>query len=218
MPFNINPAPSWFSSRLASECRTFGLELTEKQLQLLTKHAEWVMYWNRVSNLMGNVSWEDLITVHYLDSVIPIKWLPASGRLLDVGTGAGFPGVPLGVVNDNLDVILCDTRKKRVSFLKVFLAYAGLSSIEVTSLPWQELLENRNCSFDIVTTRALRLEPKDVEYVINKGLSRSGVLAMWSVPDEGFRRYCGVRGVEIKIFKYDLPDGRKRSLVLIKKS
>ncbi len=217
MSFDVDPAPSWFSSKLASECMLLGFRLTERQLKLLQKHAEWIMYWNRTTNLMGNVSWEDLINAHYLDSIIPVRWLPDGGRLLDIGTGAGFPGIPLGIVNSNFDVTLCDNRKKRVSFLKVFLAYAGISSIRITSLAWRELLKDMSCFFDVITTRALRLDFDDIEFIVGRGLSRSGVLAMWSVPDKDFDEYCNVRNTDVRVFEYNLPDGRRRSLVLIKK-
>ncbi len=214
---DICPAPSWFSPRLASICESFDIELSEKQLFLIQKHAEWVMYWNRRTNLMGKVSWEDLIDVHYLDSLFPARWLPSSGKAFDIGTGAGFPGIPLGILNEGkLNLLLSDVKKKKTSFLKIFLSDAGLQSVMVTDQPWQNVVDLEHSSFDLITVRALKLDIHEVEKIISKGLSPGGSLAMWQGPKASMGNYFA-RFSSCEVHPYTLVGNRRRILLLIKK-
>jgi 16S rRNA (guanine527-N7)-methyltransferase len=109
----------------------YGIELSEEQIRLLGMYLEELVQWNRRMNLTGLSSRERIVNELFLDSLIPAPFLPGEGRLLDVGSGAGFPGLPLGIYHPRLEVYLLEPRAKRVSFLRQVIRLLGLKGIEV---------------------------------------------------------------------------------------
>ena len=79
-----------------------GIALTEQQAHLLSLHIQLMLQWNTRLNLTRITGREEIIVKHLLDSILPAKFLPSSGNALDVGTGAGFPGIPLKIVYPGL--------------------------------------------------------------------------------------------------------------------
>ena len=134
---------------------------------------------------------------HLLDSILPAKFLPSSGYALDVGTGAGFPGIPLKIVYPGLQMVLLDSSRKKVSFLTAVAAALGLKGIRVLHGRWQDFLkvEEHANKFELITMRALRLEPEHITCLASMVLVPGGVLAWWGVGDEerlaGRQTGCG---------------------------
>ena len=106
-----------------------GIALTERQAQLLSLHIQLMLEWNPRLNLTRITGREEIIVKHLLDSILPAKFLPSSGHALDVGTGAGFPGIPLKIVYPDLQMVLLDSSRKKVSFLAAVAAALGLKGI-----------------------------------------------------------------------------------------
>ena len=90
-----------------------GIHLTEKQALLLSRHIRIMLEWNSRLNLTRITEPEEIIIKHLLDSILPAKFLPSSGYALDVGTGAGFPGIPLKIVYPDLHMLLLDSNRKK---------------------------------------------------------------------------------------------------------
>ncbi|MHC1725594.1 MAG: 16S rRNA (guanine(527)-N(7))-methyltransferase RsmG [Syntrophobacteraceae bacterium] len=86
---------------------------TDAEANLCTRHVNLMLEWNRRLNLTRIVSHNDIIVKHLLDSIVPAKYLPHSGPALDVGTGAGFPGIPLKIMSPALDFLLLDSNRKK---------------------------------------------------------------------------------------------------------
>ncbi|MEJ5300594.1 MAG: RsmG family class I SAM-dependent methyltransferase [Thermodesulforhabdaceae bacterium] len=222
---SIPSAPPWFSEKLARNALEAGCVLNDEQIKLLRLHAEWVFFWNRVTNLTAVETWEDLIFKHYLDAIIPAcRWLPRVGRVLDIGSGAGFPGIPIKIFSPELDVTLCELRRRKASFLKSFIAYAGLKNIRVEQLKWQEAIKQESEKFDLVTVRALKLEHKEIEGLFREGLKDGGVIACWSTPhlaekslSRGILEYEWEKSITTDLLFYSLPGGIERVVVLFKK-
>ena len=99
---------------------SIGVSLNDIQLEQLDKYYELLVEWNSFMNLTGITDYEEVMLKHYLDSLV-LK-LPITGdnsrlRLIDVGTGAGFPGLPLKIAYPDTDVVLFDSLNKRIKFL-----------------------------------------------------------------------------------------------------
>lgn len=109
----------------------YGIDLSEGQIRLLGTYLEELVQWNRRMNLTGLSSRERIVNELFLDSLIPAPFLPGEGRLLDVGSGAGLPGLPLRIYHPRLEVHLLEPRAKRVSFLRQVIRLLGLKGIEV---------------------------------------------------------------------------------------
>ncbi|MGC8720930.1 MAG: 16S rRNA (guanine(527)-N(7))-methyltransferase RsmG [Thermodesulforhabdaceae bacterium] len=232
MVISIPPAPPWFTEQLARYAQEAGIKLHSDQLELLKHHAEWVFFWNRVTNLTAARDWNELITKHYLDALIAAyKWLPKSGTMLDIGSGAGFPGIPIKILSPDLDVTLCEVRRKKASFLKSFIYHAGLTKIRVEQATWQEVLLKAKDKFDLITWRAIKIGFKDILEIIDRGVAKGGIVACWTTPSSikkgdfplrwpaeksinSAEEIYGSMAVNSSVFFYSLPGGVERALVL----
>jgi len=164
-----------------------GIVLTDKQAHLLSLHIQLMLQWNTRLNLTRITGREEIIVKHLLDSILPAKFLPSSGNALDVGTGAGFPGIPLKIVYPGLEMVLLDSSRKKVSFLTTVAAALGLKGILATQGRWQEfarMVEHLD-KFQLITMRALKLEPEHITSLASPVLAPGGFLAWWGPAAEG---------------------------------
>ncbi len=97
----------------------FNIHLTDDQLILFEKYYNFLIEYNQKVNLTAITQKDDVIIKHFLDSIILLNFfkIRTNCRLIDIGTGAGFPGVPLKIVRPDLDIVLIDARNKKVEFL-----------------------------------------------------------------------------------------------------
>ena len=97
-----------------------GIEISQSQYDMLDKYAHILVEYNKVMNLTGITDPMGISEKHFLDSLLIFKYcdIPQNGRVIDVGTGAGFPGVPMKIYRHDLDVTLLDSLMKRVKFLE----------------------------------------------------------------------------------------------------
>jgi 16S rRNA (guanine527-N7)-methyltransferase len=162
-----------------------GIALTQSGAQLLSRHIQLMIEWNLRLNLTRITGREEIIVKHLLDCILPAKFLPSSGYALDVGTGAGFPGIPLKIVYPDLQMVLLDSNRKKVSFLAAVAATLGLKGIRVLHGRWQDFskVEEHANKFELITMRALRLEPEHISGLAATVLVAGGVLAWWGVGD-----------------------------------
>jgi 16S rRNA (guanine527-N7)-methyltransferase len=116
---------------LQSGTRTLGLDLSPPQLDQFLTYLDLLLKWNRRINLTALCTPDEIITRHFLDSLLLLPQLPETGRLLDIGSGAGFPGLPLKIARPGLSVDLVEATTKKVSFLKEAVRRLGLSGVNV---------------------------------------------------------------------------------------
>lgn len=109
-----------------------GIDLSEKQLEQFKKYYDMLIEKNKVMNLTAITQWEEVIDKHFIDSISLIKATDVSGDkyVLDLGCGAGFPGIPLKIAFPNLKIVLLDSLNKRILFLKEVIEELGLENIE----------------------------------------------------------------------------------------
>ena len=107
-----------------------GLSLPESAISQLDNYIDLLAKWNRVYNLTAIQGEEKFVSHHLLDSLAVVPHLPA-GRVIDVGSGAGLPGVPIAVANPERGVTLLDSNRKRGTFLKQVIAELGLANATV---------------------------------------------------------------------------------------
>lgn len=109
---------------------SYGLNIEENEAELLFAHSAEMLKWNRTTNLTSIKTPEEVALKHVVDSCIPAKYCRDISTLLDIGTGAGFPGIPLKILLPDLRVTLVETVRKKVSFLKHVIRLTGLKGIE----------------------------------------------------------------------------------------
>ena len=117
---------------LENGCQAFGVTLTEKQIEQFEKYYELLIEWNKVMNLTGITEFDEVMQKHFVDSVAAAEYVEMEkiNSLIDVGTGAGFPGIPLKIVYPHLQVTLLDSLNKRIKFLDEVVDNLGLTGIE----------------------------------------------------------------------------------------
>jgi 16S rRNA (guanine527-N7)-methyltransferase len=111
--------------------REFGITLDGHQIQKFYEFTIELLEWNEKVNLTSLVNVEDIIIQHYLDSLMPGKHLGGIKRLMDIGTGAGFPGIPLRILMPEIKLFLVEPRRKRVSFLRSLLTKLSLEDVHI---------------------------------------------------------------------------------------
>lgn len=131
-------------------------------------------------NLTGIDERGRMISELFLDSCIPVPYIPEKGRMLDVGSGAGFPAIVIKVLLPDIKLILVEANSKKTSFLKQIIRLLGLEDIEVVNGRIEKLGDRlRSNGFDIISARALA----DLDQIINwcsPLLSEGGVLVYFS--------------------------------------
>lgn len=142
-----------------------GMELSGEQLELFRIYIDELMDWNRHINLTGLRHRERVVVELVLDSLMPVPYLPQRGTLLDVGSGAGIPGVPIKICRQGLEANLLEPYAKKVSFLKHVIRLMQLDGMAVI----RSRMEKDNTrldpnGYDVITARALAELPQIIKW------------------------------------------------------
>ncbi|MBE5940449.1 MAG: 16S rRNA (guanine(527)-N(7))-methyltransferase RsmG [Lachnospiraceae bacterium] len=136
-----------------------NIALTEEQYKQYVMYYEMLVEKNKVMNLTGITEFEDVMLKHFVDSLAIVKVMDMSkvSSLIDVGTGAGFPGVPIKIAFPHIDVVLLDSLNKRLLFLDEVINALGLENIKTVHGRSEDIGKNINYreKFDLCTSRAV---------------------------------------------------------------
>ena len=211
-------------NRLATKCSTWNIELTGTQLDLLDKYAELLVSYNEKVNLTAITSPEGIEDRHFADSLLFAAQPEVQGKLVDVGTGAGFPGIVAKIYKPDLALTLMEPTGKRVDFLKYACAELGLTGVEFAKERAEEAARKIwREQFDVASARAVAALPVLAELCLPLVKPGGYFLAMKSVDSEAeldsAKRALETLGGRVEAVRdYDIPgtDVRHR-LIFIKK-
>ena len=137
-----------------------ALGLPEDGAASMAMHARLLMERNQVMNLTALQSEEEIVNLHFLDSCALLNLFDFHGKsVLDIGSGAGFPGLPLKMADPSVRLVLLDAQKKRVDFLREVCRETGLSNVTCIHARAEEWTRNCRESFDVVISRAVAALP-----------------------------------------------------------
>lgn len=145
--------------KFVEECKKISVELSEKQLEQFRVYYEMLVEKNKVMNLTGITEWDEVLEKHFLDSIslIRVVKLDHEVSVMDMGTGAGFPGIPLKIVFPELKVTLADSLNKRVMFLQEVIDTLRLENIEAVHGRAEDLAKHKKYreQYDLSVSRAV---------------------------------------------------------------
>ncbi len=129
---------------MTNGAKLLKVELTEDNIAQIAIYLEELNRWAKIADLVSQSDPGIIIRKHILDSLAALSVLPQQGRLLDLGSGAGFPGLPLAIANPALSVTLLEPRRKRVNFLREVLRKANLSNARAHEGRAEEVIEKKD--------------------------------------------------------------------------
>lgn len=201
------------------------ISLSENQIQQFLDYYELLVETNKVMNLTAITEFDEVIEKHFLDSLslIRVYDLRREIKILDMGTGAGFPGVPLKIAFPEVDLVLADSLNKRIKFLQDVIEKLGLKKISAIHARAEELGKNQDYreQFDLCVSRAVANLASLSEYCI-PFVKEGGMFISYKSGEieeevEQSKKAVSILGGSIsQVYKFDLYE-QKRSFVLIQK-
>lgn len=146
-------------TKFRNSMNSIGIELTDSQLNAFETYYDMLIERNKVMNLTAITEFDEVMDKHFLDSVYLFRSieLKADYKLIDIGTGAGFPGIPLKIVFPELKITLLDSLNKRVGFLNDVIDELNLNDIEAIHGRAEDIARDKTyrASYDIAVSRAV---------------------------------------------------------------
>ena len=201
-----------------------ALGLPADGIPALIRYADLLVEKNKVMNLTAITEPADIARLHFLDSAALLTIADFKEKTVaDVGTGAGFPGVPLRIIEPSMHLTLLDALNKRVEFLKEVCGDLGLADVECVHARAEEFAADRRESFDLVTSRAVAALPLLCELCLPLVKVGGYFVAMKSV-DAGAELDAAAHAIEVlggaveRVADYDIPgtEVRHRAILINK--
>lgn len=207
---------------IKSNLLAYNIALSKKEYEKIDKYADLLVEWNGKINLTAIVNSEDIENKHFIDSLLLAVQPEIKGKLVDVGSGAGFPGMVVKIYRPEVDVTLMEPTGKRVHFLEAVSEELDIPVEVVKERAEEAARKSWRESFDVATARAVAALPILCEYclpLVKKDgwfIAMKGSSPLAEVEDaKGAIEKLGGKYIETR--EFTLPDGSSRSLIFIKK-
>lgn len=157
-----------FENIFKKECIKNNINIIEEKIELFYDYMKYLLDWNEKINLTAIKDEKEFIIKHFVDSLTISELVGDNKRIIDVGTGGGFPGIPLKLSKENLNVTLIDSVNKKIMVLNDIINKMNLENIEALHVRAEDLAQNREYreSFDIAVSRAVSNMNTLVEYLL----------------------------------------------------
>jgi 16S rRNA (guanine527-N7)-methyltransferase len=173
------------NAAVAKALAPYGVEATPQLAQAVRSYVEKLLFWNRKVNLTAITESNQILHRHFGESMFAARFLPDRGRLVDVGSGAGFPGIPIKLLLPSLQVTLIEPNHKKAAFLGEIIRTLGLDGCRVEPSRLAEVSGESVAGTSVVCARAVG-QFADLLAWADNALTAGGIVALW-VGGKGLR-------------------------------
>lgn len=213
-----------FYKKLKSYGEKINIEISEEESNKLYMYMNLMLEWNKKINLTSITDEEDIIIKHFVDSLSINKYLSKNKNVMDVGTGAGFPGIPLKIFNEDIEFILVDSLNKRINFLEEVKQALNINKLELVHSRIEDLAKDIKYreKIDIIVSRAVANLSVLSEYML-PFVKIGGFCICMKGPNiddelENSKNAIKILGGKIeKVESLVLPGNLERNIIIIKK-
>ena len=214
-----------FDKKMQEKSSELDINFSVEQLEKFYRYMELLIEWNEKMNLTAIIEPNEIILKHFVDSLTIIKYLKNVKTLVDVGTGAGFPGIPVAIMMSNLEITLVDSLNKRLIFLEEVIKELKLTNVKLVHSRAEEFGQNKMYreKFDIATSRAVANLSTLSEYLIPLVKINGNIISMKAAQaeeeiEQAKNAIKELGGKINKIKEFNLPQSDiGRTIILISK-
>lgn len=214
-----------FEIKLLKLLKKINVNINNEQIELFYNYMNLLLEWNKRINLTAIIEQDDIILKHFVDSLEVLNFIEKNKRIVDIGTGAGFPGIPLSIMNKESNFTLVDSLNKRINFLEEVKNNLGLDNVNTVHMRAEDFGKNKNYreKYDYAVSRAVANMSVLVEFLLptvkvgGKVICMKGSKLEAELKDsKNAIKKLGGQIVEIK--EFCLPESDiTRNIVIIKK-
>ena len=174
----------------------YNFKLNDEQVFQFEKYFDFLIEENKKFNLTAITEPKDVVIKHFIDSVFPANKIKENAKVIDVGSGAGFPGIPLKILRPDLKITLIDSLQKRVKFLNELIEKLSLENIEALHYRAEDYAQTKRESFDVAISRAVASIPTLAEYLI-PFVKKGGFIFMYKGTKINEELSIGKKAIEV---------------------
>lgn len=214
-----------FSNKIKDIAKNINLELNDEKVKKFYNYMELLLQWNEKVNLTAITEPNDIILKHFIDSLTIERYIDKNVNIIDIGTGAGFPGIPISIARTDINITLMDSLNKRIKFLDEVIKENKLNNAKTIHARAEELARDKDYreKFDIATSRAVASLNVLLEYMLPFVKVGGYCICMKgsNIEDEilnSKRALNALNGVIEKIEEFELPNSdMSRNIIIVKK-
>ena len=203
--------------------KKYGINLSKDQEEKFDKYFSMLIETNKMLNLTAITEENEVLIKHFLDSAIPERFIPKNSKIIDIGSGAGFPALPLKIVRDDLEITMVDSLNKRVNFLNDVIKELNLQKTYAFHSRAEDFAKENRESFDVAVARAVASLDTLVEYLL-PFLKVGGTAVIYKSTKledelENAKKAISVLGGKVeKIEKFEIfEENLQRNILILKK-
>ena len=148
--------------------KDFNIKINDEQIKKFMNYMNLLLEWNEKINLTAITQPDEVKLKHFVDSLTVLKYINDDDKVIDIGTGAGFPGIPLKIMNENTKITLLDSLNKRINFLNIVIETLNLRNIQAIHGRAEEIARNKlyREKYDVAVSRAVANLSTLTEYML----------------------------------------------------
>jgi len=215
-----NPSLQQCRELLVRGADSLGIALSQLQIESFLSYIDLIQFWNSKFNLTAIRSTPLIVRHHFIDSLAIARFTDPEKRLMDMGSGAGFPGIPLKIISPDKEITLVDAQRKKINFMREVVRALNLKGAEVIEARAEELNPSKNGLFGETVSRAFGSLDQFLQ--ISAGLLTPGGQGLFMSGPKGPTAYTYIKDkciedgfIKSRIESYRLPIGNEQRTLLI---